>query len=106
MQSQAHGRDTNGSFGLSGWPKILANLTAVGVVCVLLIRGQDQLVELHQEDRQIAREELKAFRDELRSQREHDGRQRAATNSLIHANRRLLEELLRLATRQNHEKNP
>lgn len=50
------------SMGLVGWAKTVANLTAVGVVCWLVMQSQDRLFDDVKETRAFYRDELKEVR--------------------------------------------
>lgn len=92
-----------GDWGLSGWTKLMANLGAIGVVCMLLIFSFYTLRETHREDVAVFREEMREFRAEMRAQRDHDGEMRRLTNGLISKNQASLDETLRIVGRMGQD---
>jgi hypothetical protein len=74
------------TMGLRGRWGSVANLTAVGLICVLFYQGQQEAYRQAREDRQM-------FREEMRQVHEDSRRQGAAIESLTESVRTLVEEV-------------
>lgn len=71
---------------LSGWARVVMQLGAAGVVCLLLILAQMNMQSLLREIRNDQRDEVKQFRDELKYQRDADKESRQRQWQIIKEN--------------------
>lgn len=74
------------SMGLSGWAAVVANLSAVGLVCLMFWQSQTEQQRLAREDRAMFREVLTKLED--RADKDRD-----AHRELAKAVRQLADEI-------------
>jgi hypothetical protein len=87
--------DVGGGPWLSGWPRVVMQLGAAGVVCMLLVYSQFSTYELIRELREDQRDEVAQFREELRVQREADRESRSRQWQIIKDNSEMVREAIR-----------
>lgn len=81
---QAKDKEEN---GLRGWAKTVANMTAVGVICFLVlfmaITGQEKIWEQHRLDSELTRQNFQRFAAELKEERQNRALQHSASQELL-----------------------
>lgn len=77
------------SMGLKGLAGLIANCTAIGLICLMFYQDRHTTVEQSKEDRQMFREVLKEQRDVMRGHRN-------ALEKITHSVDNLAEEVRRI----------
>jgi hypothetical protein len=94
-----NGGPLGGAMGLTGPWRVLGQVTAVGLICVLFYQTIHEGFRQAREDRVMFREEMASLRHELEVQRQHDAEQNAATLRIVED---LLAEMKRVKLAVQH----
>jgi hypothetical protein len=87
------------SMGLTGVWRLVGQITAVSLICVLFYQTIHEGFRQAREDRVLFREEMASLRHELELQRQHDAEQNAATLRIVED---LLAEMKRVKLAIQH----
>ena len=79
---------------MNGWAKVLANISAVGVICWLLFLTSERLERLHTST-------VTTLQEQIRAQREHDEKMHETVHKAIDRNTRYIERILRILEKKN-----
>jgi len=90
-----NGNGNGYSFGLQGWLKQFANLTAVGLICLMFWQAQQESYRLAREDRAMFHHELQVLHQNSRHQAEAFQQLTEAVKVLAEDLKQLKEENLK-----------